>query len=63
MASAKKSLWNKDYTLVVLVNIFASTGFYFVQPTLPGYVTGLGVSPASGLISMACYGRSFPAIS
>ena len=52
MSTVKKSLWNKDYTLVVLVNIFASIGFYFVQPTLPRYVTGLGVSLATaGFIS------------
>ena len=52
MSIEKTTLWNKDYTIVVLVNIFASIGFYLVQPTLPRYVTGLGVSlSAAGFIS------------
>lgn len=51
-STEKTTLWNKDYILVVLVNICASIGFYCVQPTLPRYVTSLGVSlTIAGVIS------------
>ncbi|MBQ1331430.1 MAG: MFS transporter, partial [Lachnospiraceae bacterium] len=48
----KQSLVNRDFILMMLVNVCLSVGFYFFQPVLPGYITSMGISiTVAGIIA------------
>lgn len=38
----KKSIWNRNYTLVFLCNILTAFSFHILSPTIPKYVLALG---------------------
>ena len=48
----KQSLVNRDFILMMLVNVCLSVGFYFFQPVLPGYISSMGISiTVAGIIA------------
>ena len=48
----KTPLFNRNYVLMIFVNICLSIAFYFFQPILPGYIVSQGISVAiAGIIT------------
>ena len=48
----KPTLINRNFILMMLVNVCLSVGFYFFQPVLPGYITSMGISiTVAGIIA------------
>ena len=48
----KPTLINRNFILMMLVNVCLSVGFYFFQPVLPGYITSRGISiTVAGIIA------------
>ncbi len=50
--SGQMPLLNRNYILMVFVNICLSIAFYFFQPILASYITSLGISVAiAGIVA------------
>lgn len=48
-------LWTKDFTCIVAANFFYFGSFYFLIPTMPQYVAGLGGRPDQVGLVMGCF--------
>ena len=51
---SKKSIWNKNYFFVLIINILTAFSFHILSPTIPKYVLSLGNGAAiAGFVSTA----------
>jgi MFS family permease len=49
---SKKTIWNRDFILVFIINVFTAVGFQMLAPTLPAFVIDSGYSKAlAGIIT------------
>lgn len=50
----KKSIWNKNYIFVLIINILTAFSFHILTPTIPKYVISIGNGAAiAGFVSTA----------
>lgn len=50
----KKTIWNRDFILVFIINIFTAVAFHMLAPTLPKYVIAAGFTASmAGFVTSA----------